>query len=254
MSLLETRSVSIAFGGVRALHDVSIVVEEGELVGLIGPNGAGKTTLIRALNGAQPPDSGSIRLDGIDISRLPTHARVQSGLAMTHQIVRPFRDLTLMENVAVAAADEYAGAPFAALSNTKRDHQTARAGELLGAFGIAEAADQASATVPLGYLKRLEMARALATNPRIILLDEPLAGLNQAEATIIADEIVRFCDRGITVVLVEHNLNEIVRISRRLIVLDNGSVIAEGDPEDVISRREVRAAYFGDEQTVTASA
>ena len=254
MSLLETRKVSITFGGVRALRDVSISIEEGELVGLIGPNGAGKTTLIKALNGSQPPDTGSVLIDGEDVSRQPMHARVKAGLAMTHQIVRPFRDLTLAENVAIAAAGEYAGAPFAALTNIDRSSHMEHARERLGTLGIAEAADQPADTVPLGYLKRLEMARALATNPRIVLLDEPLAGLNQAEAALIADEIVRFCDGGVTVVLVEHNLNEVVRISRRLIVLDNGTVIAEGEPQDVVSRPEVRAAYFGDRPAEAANA
>lgn len=246
MTLLETRSVSITFGGVRALRDVSIAVQQGELVGLIGPNGAGKTTLIRALTGAVRPDTGQILLGGVDVGLMPTHSRVKAGLAMTHQIVRPFRDLTLAENVAIAAAIEHTGAPFSALVNVDRDRHMERARNLLATLGIAEAADRIASTVPLGYLKRLEMARALATGPRIILLDEPLAGLNQGEAALIADEIVRFCDRGVTVMLVEHNLNEVVRISQRLIVLDNGAVIAEGDPEEVVECGVVRAAYFGE--------
>lgn len=246
MSLLETRAVSITFGGVHALRDVSISVEQGKLVGLIGPNGAGKTTLIKTLTGAVRADAGSVLVDGQDLGSMPTYARVKAGLAMTHQIVRPFRNLTIAENVAIAAARDLTGAPFAALTSVNRNRYMAHARELLAMLGIGSVADRLAGTVPLGYLKRLEIARALATDPRIILLDEPLAGLNHTEAARIADEIVRFCESGITILLVEHNLSEVVRISGRLIVLDNGSVIAEGEPAEVIRRAPVRAAYFGE--------
>lgn len=254
MSLLETRSLSITFGGVHALRNVSISVEQGKLVGLIGPNGAGKTTLIRSLTGALRPDQGTVLLDGKALNRMPTHARVKAGLAMTHQIVRPFRNLTMAENVAIAAARDITAAPLAALTSVDRERHMARAYDLLSTLGIGDAADRLAGTVPLGYLKRLEMARALATEPRIILLDEPLAGLNQAEAAKIADEIVHFCEAGVTILLVEHNLSEVVRVSNRLIVLDNGSVIAEGEPREVIRREQVRAAYFGEKRAEASNA
>lgn len=246
MSLLEARDLSIAFGGVQAVEHVTLEVAEGELVGLIGPNGAGKTTLLKLLTGVHRPDLGSIRFDGRDVTREAVHRRARQGLAMTHQIVRPFRHMTLLENVALAAAQDIAARPFLALLRTNRWAARERALPLLEQVGIADLAERIASEVPLGQLKRMQIARALAARPKLLLLDEPLAGLNPAEAGRIGDLIRALNQDGLTIILIEHNLGEVLRIVRRLAVLDQGKLIADGDPQDVIKRREVRAAYLGE--------
>jgi branched-chain amino acid transport system ATP-binding protein len=246
MSLLEARNLSIAFGGVHAVEDVTLEVAEGELLGLIGPNGAGKTTLLKLLTGVLKPDAGSIRFDGRDIAGEPVHRRAREGLAMTHQVVRPFRHMTLLENVALATAQDIAARPLFALLRTDRQAARERALPLLEQVGIAEVADRRASEVPLGHLKRMQIARALATGPRLLLLDEPLAGLNHAEAGRIGDLVRALNQGGLTVILIEHNLGEVLRIVRRLAVLDRGELIADGLPESVIRQRDVRAAYLGE--------
>ena len=242
MTLLEGRSLSIAFGGVHAVQNISLEVAQGDLVGLIGPNGAGKTTLLRLLTGLARPDSGRVLFEGRDITRLPIHVRVKLGLALTHQIVRPFRDMTLAENVTIAARSL---APWAAFTKIRIEDERRRALGLLERLGIADAADKPARSVPLGYLKRLEVARSLALEPRLLLLDEPLAGLNYAEAARLADVVVELNATGITIVLVEHNLGEVTRIARRLLVMHNGALLAEGEPRAVMARPDVRDAYLG---------
>jgi len=245
MILLEGRNLAIAFGGVHAVEDASIKVEKGELVGLIGPNGAGKTTLLRLLTGILTPDRGSVIFDGRDITRMPIYRRAQLGFALTHQIVRPFRDMTLAENVMMAAAGDVTVRPWRALVAVNARDERKRALALLARLGIDDAADKLARNVPLGYLKRMQAARALALNPRLLMLDEPLAGLNAAEAARFADLIVELNTDGITIVLVEHNLGEVTRIARRLLVLRNGAILAEGDPQAVMARTDVRDAYLG---------
>lgn len=244
MTLLEGRSLAIAFGGVHAVQEVSIEIQPRELVGLIGPNGAGKTTLLRLLTGVLRPDSGRVLFEGRDITRMPIHRRAQLGFALTHQIVRPFRDMTLLENVMIAARSLSPWSAFTKI-NTKEERQKALS--LLVRLGIADAADKLARSVPLGYLKRMQVARALALEPRLLLLDEPLAGLNYAEAAKLADLIVELNCSGITIVLVEHNLGEVTRIARRLLVMHNGSILAQGDPRAVMARADVRGAYLGAE-------
>jgi len=247
MMLLAGERLSIAFGGVHAVEDVSLAVAEGEFAGLIGPNGAGKTTLLRLLTGILAPDSGRVLFEGRDITRMPIHRRAQLGFALTHQIVRPFRDMTLAENVMMAAAGGVTARPWRALAKVDARGARERAMALLARLGIDDAADKLARNVPLGYLKRMQAARALALEPRLLLLDEPLAGLNAAEATRFADLIVELNAGGITILLVEHNLGEVTRIARRLLVLHNGSLLAEGEPRAVMARQDVRDAYLGEE-------
>ena len=243
--MLRTESVSRSFGGVQAVREVSLSVQAGELLGLIGPNGAGKTTFLRLLTGILAPDRGAIRFENRDITRAPIHRRARLGMAMTHQIVRPFREMSLIENVMIAAVPEITANPWRALVHVRRDRARARALGLLERLGIADAADRPAHTLPLGYLKRMQVARALAFEPRLLLLDEPLAGLNYTEATRLADLIVELNREGRTVVLVEHNIAEVVRIASRLAVLHNGALLAEGLPATVMARGDVRAAYLG---------
>lgn len=244
-ALLQVRDAVVRFGGVTAVQDVSFAVESGELLGLIGPNGAGKTTMMRVITGVVTPQTGSVILDGKDVTRLRVHTRVRLGLGHSHQLVRPFKSMTLLDNVALAAGFAKTRVPLKALALISRADERRRALELLELLGIADAADSSPTTLPLGYLKRLEMARALALDPKLLLLDEPLAGLNHLEARRLADTVVELNRGGRTVVLIEHNLGEVMRICSRLVVLDNGRKLGEGDPQTVMADPVVRAAYLG---------
>jgi branched-chain amino acid transport system ATP-binding protein len=242
---LELDAVAIRFGGVAAVAGVSCTIARGEFVGLIGPNGAGKTTLLRMIAGVLAPDSGRILMSRADVTGLATEARVREGLAITHQIVRPFRSMTVIDNVALATGFRITANPLRALLRYDRAAEEARAREVLDRVGLKGSEHKPVAALPLGQLKRLEVARALAVEPILLLLDEPLAGLNQAEAAEQIDVIARINAAGVTTVLVEHNLAEVVRVCRRLIVLDQGKIIADGAPDAVMADAAVREAYLG---------
>jgi branched-chain amino acid transport system ATP-binding protein len=252
MSLLSTEKVSVIFGGVRAVENVDFSVEDGELLGLIGPNGAGKTTFLRVLIGALRPTQGRVLFENNDISRLPTHARAQLGIALTHQIVRPFREMTLLENVMLAAEPMITSSPLRSLLHVDQSRARAKAMALLKRLGIDDGANKLASILPLGYLKRMQVARALAFDPKLMLLDEPLAGLNASEAARMADTIVEINREGRTILLVEHNLGEVTRIASRLVVLHNGQVLANGVPAEVMRRPDVRSAYLGDSEATHA--
>ncbi len=243
--VLQAQGVSVRFGGVQALDRVDLALAPGELLGLIGPNGAGKTTLLRVITGVVRPQAGRVRLDGGDLGGLPIARRVQRGLGLSQQLVRPLASMTLEENVVLAAGHRRTRRPFAALLQHDRGPERDRARQLLDRVGIGAAAEARPAAQPLGVLKRLEMARALALDPKVLLLDEPLAGLNHLEAARLADLIRDLNREGLSIVLIEHNLAEVLRISDRLFVLDNGRAIAEGPPAEVIADARVRAAYLG---------
>ncbi len=246
MSLLEIREISRAFGGVLAVDRVSLTVEQGAFLGLIGPNGAGKTTLLRLVCGMERADSGTIRFAGRDITRLAPHRRAAAGLVLTHQVVRPFRDLTLLDNVVLGTVRELGQKPFRALLRFSHRQREERARELLERVGIVDFATRTAAEVPLGILKRMQIARALATGPRMLLLDEPLAGLNRTEARRIGDLLRGLQEEGITLLLIEHNLAEVLRIVGRLAVLDRGRLLGLGDPREVMRDPAVRRAYLGE--------
>lgn len=244
-ALLTVREITVRFGGLTAIDNVSFEVREGELLGLIGPNGAGKTTMLRAIIGVARPAAGSVRLEEKKLDGMPIHARIRQGLALSQQLVRPFKELTVIENVALAAGRAKTSSPWRSLTRVSDKEELGKAMAMLERVGIAAHAEQAPSTQPLGILKRLEMARALALEPRLLLLDEPLAGLNSKEARSLADTIAQIRDQGTTVVLIEHNLGEVMRICGRLVVLDNGRKIAEGQPREVMTNPVVRAAYLG---------
>jgi branched-chain amino acid transport system ATP-binding protein len=237
--------VAVRFGGVRAVDGVTFSVETGDFVGLIGPNGAGKTTLIRIVAGIVSADRGRVVLAGQDVTRLPTASRIRQGLALTHQIVRPFRELSVLDNVTLAVGYGLTSSPLRAALRVDRRRETERAAQILSQVGLASTEGSLAGALPLGQMKRLEMARALAVDPKVILLDEPLAGLNHSEAARQVEIIAEVNARGITVVLVEHNLEEVMRSCRRLIVLDNGRLIGDGAPRAVMADPAVHEAYIG---------
>ena len=252
-SVLEISGVTVRFGGVTALSDVSFQVKQGEYLCLIGPNGAGKTTLMRAVTGIIKPDAGRVKLEGRDISQQPTHDRARLGLALTNQIVRPFRSMSVVDNVALAAGHHRIRHIFKAMGSVDRSAERQRARTFLRLVGIEDVADKSTIGQPLGVAKRLEVARALALEPKILLLDEPLAGLNSAEAARLADTISRINRDGLTVIMIEHNLGEVLRVGQRLVVLDNGRLIADGPPKEVMRNPAVRAAYVGKERPDAAA-
>jgi branched-chain amino acid transport system ATP-binding protein len=251
---LQLDDVAIRFGGVQAVDGVSFVIEAGDFVGLIGPNGAGKTTLIKIVAGMLRPDRGRVMLGSADVTDVATAARVRRGLALTHQIVQPFREMTVLDNVVLAAGIRRTSSPFRALLHVDRRGEDARAAHILGLVGLAGTERKLAGSLPLGQMKRLEVARALAVEPNVILLDEPLAGLNHTEAAKQVETIAQVHQRGITVILVEHNLEEVMRICRRLIVLNNGLVIGDGEPRAVMADPVVHDAYVGGGMVIHANA
>jgi branched-chain amino acid transport system ATP-binding protein len=244
--VLALHELAIRFGGVAAVDSVSFSISSGDFVGLIGPNGAGKTTLIRLISGILVPDGGRVELRGEDVTARSTATRVRRGLALTHQIVRPFRTMSVLDNVVLAAGHKRTVNPLQALVHTGRQAERERAASILRQVGLAGTEGKLAGSLPLGQLKRLEIARALALDPTIVLLDEPLAGLNNSEAAEQIDMIAGVNARGVTILLVEHNLEEVIRACRRLIVLANGRVIGDGLPRDVMRQDDVRAAYLGE--------
>ncbi|BDG05494.1 ABC transporter ATP-binding protein [Anaeromyxobacter oryzae] len=236
-TLLATRAVSRRFGGLKAVDGVDLALAEGEILGVIGPNGAGKTTLFSLIAGSLAPTSGEVLLDGRRLSGLPAHRVVRAGVVRTHQIVRPFPNLTVAENVMVGAIHGARRAGGGARE---------RAEDVLAFAGLADRAGQLPATLTLAGRKRLELARALATAPRVLLLDEVIAGVNPTEALALAALIRRIRDeRRVSIVMIEHVMPAVMSLSDRVVVLDHGRRIAEGTPQAVVHAPQVIEAYLG---------
>lgn len=249
--LLGVRGLSINFGGLAALSAVDLTARSGEIVALIGPNGAGKTTVFNVLTGLYRPDAGHADFDGIDLLALSPHAICRQGIARTFQNTEVFRRLTALDNVLIGAHTRLTsgvvrGAMGLATMRREETHARADARALLDRFGLASVAKQEAGSLPLGHQKRLEMARALAASPRLLLLDEPAGGLNPTETRGLMDLIRRLRDeRGLTILVVEHDMELVMGISDRVAVLHHGRKIAEGTPREISVHPAVVEAYLG---------
>jgi len=235
--LLTLERVSRQFGGLRAVADVTLSVAEGEVVGLIGPNGAGKTTLVNVITGVHPATQGRIRFAGEDITRLRPYQVAQRGIARTFQIVQPFPQMTVLENVTAAAM--FAGG--LAYGRQARDD----AMEHLRFVGLADVADRSAAALTLAMRKRLEFAKGLAMQPKLLLLDEVNAGLNPSEIDQALELIRAIAARGVTVLIIEHLMKVVLSLCSRIVVLHHGELIAEDGPTQIVENARVVQAYLG---------
>ena len=252
MAMLEVTSLGISFGGLRAVDELSMKIEKGGLVGLIGPNGAGKTTVFNMLTGVYRPTDGGIRLDGQNLVGKKPHEICKLGVARTFQNIRLFSNLTVLDNVKTGLHNEItyslAESLFHIGSYRKKERQMdEKAMELLGVFGLESVADYKAANLPYGKQRKLEIARALATDPKLLLLDEPAAGMNPNETGELMETIALVRKKfGVTVLLIEHDMKLVSGICEYLYVLNFGRLLAEGTPSEVLQNPEVVTAYLGE--------
>jgi branched-chain amino acid transport system ATP-binding protein len=233
--MLQVDSISVTFGGVRALDEVSLSVEANRVTGLIGPNGAGKTTLFNVVTGLQRPRAGRVLLGGVDVTGKGPKARARMGLGRTFQRLEVFGSLSAVDNVLVAVES----------SGVRGRAARARADELLAEVGLAGSAATQADVLPTGMARLLELARALACGPRVLLLDEPFSGLNSAEGQRLAELVGRLAGQGLAILLVEHDMEMVMKLCRHIYVLSFGALIAQGPPDAVRSDPAVQEAYLG---------
>ena len=235
--LLQASSVTKYFGGFTALDQINISVSKGERLGLIGPNGSGKTTFINCISGALRNDSGTIMFDGADISALPAHQRIRRGIARSFQIPRPFPSMTVRENLLIPSE-------FGSTGARSKDAQSPE--EVLALIGLTEKVNETAKHLTQVELRKLELARAVAANPKLLISDEAMAGLSNAEVDDILDILFSLNARGITIIMIEHIMRAVMHFSERVVVLDAGHKIADDEPGRVAQDPRVQQAYFGD--------
>ncbi len=248
--MLELKSLARHFGGVRAVDGLDLTVKKGEIVGLIGPNGSGKSTTVNLIAGLFAPTAGSIVFEGADLARHPTHVRLQRGIARTFQNIRLFGQLTVWQNLWVAqnSPEDHAKRGFFARWLGGQKGVRDEISQLLEFGGLAHKQDELAANLAFGEQRRLELARALATRPKLLLLDEPAAGMNSEEVRQLRDRIFRLRERGVTILLVEHVMELVMGVTDRITVLNFGQKIAEGTPAQIQADNAVRKAYLGGAQ------
>jgi branched-chain amino acid transport system ATP-binding protein len=250
--LFRAQGLHKSFGGVRAVRDVSFDVPEAAVFAIIGPNGAGKSTMLNLMSGVYQPDAGALTFDGIDLSGLPAHRRVRLGIARTFQKIRLFKQLSVLDNVVAGFHIHHDIPAWQYLVHGpafQRDHARCRAEaiELLSFAGLAARRDALAGSLSYGEQRVLEFARALATKPRLLLIDEPAAGLNASEVDGLLDRILAMRHKGVTVVIVEHNMELVMNVADRILVMDYGQHLFEGVPAEVQKNAAVVAAYLGGE-------
>jgi branched-chain amino acid transport system ATP-binding protein len=238
-TLLEVQHVTKRFGGFNALTDVSLQVHQGECFGLIGPNGSGKTTLINCISGMLRADGGRILFHGTDITTLPAHQRTRLGIARSFQIPKPFTSMTVLENLCIPLA-------YTAPAHSHKADVTAEAMEILRLINLETKADIRSTNLTLIELRKLELARAMAARPQLLISDESMAGLSSAEVDEILAILSTLNARGITIIMIEHIMRAVMRFSHRIVVLDAGRPIAEGTPDEIVRNSAVERAYLGE--------
>ena len=236
--LLQIGNLTKTFGGFTALDNVSVEIKKGERFGLIGPNGSGKTTLINCISGALRQNAGSVMFCGEDVTRLPPHLRARRGIARSFQIPRPFKSMTVAENLMVAldfATDELASAA----------HRRERMMSILTRMGLASKANVSATKLSQVELRKMELARAMATHPKLLISDEAMAGLSSSEVDEVLDLLMSLASQDITIIMIEHIMQAVMRFSHRVMCLDAGKIIAIGTPDEVMANQRVQEAYLG---------
>ena len=251
-NILETQGIGIQFGGLKAVNNVNFTAGEGEITALIGPNGAGKTTLFNLIAGFYAPTAGKVFFKGEDITSLKPYQRTRIGLARTFQNINLFADMSVMDNALVGQHCRMTYDPISAMLSLPNKHKQERASrkevmEMLDFMGLADVAEEEAGSLSYGKQKNLEIARAMATRPELLLLDEPASGLNTQELDQLSQRVLAMRDRGITVVLIEHKMDVVMTISHKVMVLNFGETIAFGPPEAVSADPHVIEAYLGKE-------
>jgi ABC-type branched-subunit amino acid transport system ATPase component len=251
--LLSVRDLTKAFGGLVAVNGISFDIYPGEIYGLIGPNGAGKTTVINMLSGLMPPTGGTISFKGAHVEKMPAHRIVELGMTRTFQNIRLFGAMSVLDNVVVGQHSRMAGSlaeRLVFLPRVRREEQAARqkALSLLGGVGLAPVSEQPAASLAYGSQRRLELVRALASEPQLLLLDEPAAGMNAAESADLAERLRAWANSGVTLLVIEHDVSLVMSLCDRVGVLNFGKLIAEGTPDEIARNPEVIEAYLGKEE------